>query len=281
MKKLIAFILFACLICSVFAACTIEQKPFTHALKTGRYISDELYTVGDLEISYFEMELTDGNMMQYVKTDGRGMIKDLATINDRFQTVLCVKLTMCVSGETEQFRFEKAKALNNTTETEYLVSELAASDPETAPKYPGLDSFMMTTVDDDGDGVAEKVHIEINGTEIVAENNDIPYTFTLRDDAGVFGTTGVRELTYFDYQTVELRDYDVVSFMYDGSHETKYRMPVITLSTGEVLTPVLVKADGNNSVDHWLIAFPMPSHNISGTVSQIEVGEAEMMGESQ
>ncbi len=276
MKKLIALLLFICMMCSICVSCAFEQSTFVHSLKTGRYRTDEVFTIGDLEITYFELELTDGDKMKYVKTDGESMIKDLSMIDEQFPNVLDVKLTMCINGETETFRFESAKALNRKTETEYMVSGLTSCYSDATPKYPDLDGFTMTTIDGDGDGVAEKLKIKMSEVEFSLENNDVLYKFTLQDNEGVFGTEGILDLTYYDYQTVELRDYDVTSFTHDGSNKRKYRMPIITMSSGEVLTPILVKADNNNSVDYWLISFPMSSHDINGVVSQIDVADSEI-----
>ncbi len=264
-----------CLLCAGLSACFFEQKPFLHSLKTGRYISDGTFTVGDLEISYFELELTEGDRMQYVKPAGKSMIKDLSTVNVKFYTVLRGKISLCVNGKNEEFKFEDAKALNYKTETEYKLNGLHPVSDNSENDYSSLNDFIITTLDKDGDGVAEALDIKLGDAAFTAVNNDILYSFTLRDDTGIFGTKGVRELYYFDYQTVVLRDFDVVSFTYDGSHESKYHMPIITLSSGEVLTPALEKADGVSSVDSWLFEFPMPSHNISGTVSEIEVNKAD------
>ncbi len=275
MKKLVIAILLLTLPCSLLSGCIFEQKPFIHSLKTGRYICDDSFMLGDLEINYFELELTDGNMMQYVKTDGKSMIKDLFTVNERFQTVLDASITMCINGKTEEFMFNNAKPLNFRTETEYKLHNLQPIESNSKSAYPAIKDLIFATVDNDGNNIAEKLIIKINDVEIEAENTDILYSFTLRDDEGIFGTTDVRDLTYYDYQTVVLCDYDVTSVMYGGSYESKYRMPIITMSDGNVLTPVLVKSDSGSSIDYWLFEFPMPSHDISGTVSLIEVNVSE------
>ncbi len=267
MKKVVlAIAIIICVICLLFSGCTFEQKQFSYSLKTGRYISEEVFNVGDLEITHFQIELTDGDRMKYVKTDGEGMIKDLFTINEKFSTIYDVNVSMCIDGETVNFLFEQAKALDYKTTTEYNISNLYPRHMNERDTYPSINSLVMTTIDKDGDGVAEELKIKIGDVTILATNNDVPYKLTLQDDKGLFGTIGTVESIYFDYQTVERYVYEVTRYT------DTILMPVITLSDGEVIKPILEK----DSTYRWFFSFPMPSKDISGIVSEIEIDKSSI-----
>ncbi len=266
MKKGIAITLLIASLCACFSSCAAAQSPFIHSLKKGRYISQEVLTLEDLEITNFQMELTDGNMMEYVKTDGENMIKDIFTVKEKLQTVFGVNITMCINGETWPFHFESAAARNRNTQTEYQISGLAPVSRGTVHKFLEIDSLILKTLDTDGDGTAEKLEIQIGDQTFTAENKDIPHRFTLHDEKGIFGTKGKITTTHFDYQTVELYADQVTSA------NVVYRMPVITFSDGQVVKPVLEETQSGNKIyRRWILSFQMPSQDIIGTVSEIEV----------
>lgn len=100
---LLAFVIFLS-VC--FVGCDMNAtQAFSYSLKEGRYIAETAVSVGDDSISGFSLGLLNGSIMQYVKTDGKSMIKDFTTVNEKFYTVYIANLTLTVNGEEQTFTF--------------------------------------------------------------------------------------------------------------------------------------------------------------------------------
>ncbi len=265
MKKISLFIV--CLLCLCISGCVVNQKQFSYALKPGKYISEESFSYNNIDITYFELELNEGNIMRYVKTDGENMIKDLYTINEKFYTVYDVNLTMCINGENKLIIFDKVKSSNYQTTLKYKVIGLDYPIYDTKEEYELFKSFTLETIDEDGDLIAEKLLITIDEITFIVENQDVPYIFTLNDEKGLFGTTGTIETTYLANQTVTLYVNEVVSY------DDKYLMPIIIIND-EMIKPYL---DITTSVYRWGYSFEMPNYDIVGVVVEIEVEKSSVI----
>lgn len=265
MKKFLS--VFSIIFLTIFMTSCVTDlngEKFSARLIDGNYLSTNEFTTNNKDITTFQTDIkvSEASIMEYVKKDGRNMVKDLFTVEERFYTTFRVEIKITINEEEHIVQFEKMKANDNKTTTEYVIEKLTTD-------IEGLSKICFTILDKDLDEYAEAASCELvfvdDTKNIKCEllNNTVLYRFVLKDPENLcteISNGGV--LMNIDYTYKFLPEtYLLLSIKTSDSQITQNLY--LELSNGE---QIFGEYNPELSYEHMYFSMHMPNEDLVVTI---------------